>query len=79
MTELPLLDRSLVDGYLAVDDDTVIMTTRLLARLEGVFGGFSTGANVAAALNLLEESDEPISIAALACDSGLKYMSTDLY
>jgi len=34
---------------------------------------------VAAALNLLEESDEPISIAALACDSGLKYMSTDLY
>lgn len=79
MSELPLLDRSLVDGYLAVDDDTVIRTTRLLARLEGVFGGFSTGANVAAALNLLEESDEPISIAALACDSGLKYMSTDLY
>ena len=79
MAELPLLDRSLVNGYLKVDDETVIRTTRLLARLEGVFAGFSTGANVAAALVLLEESDRPISIAALACDSGLKYMSTDLF
>ena len=79
MDALPLLDRSLVDGYLTVDDDTVIETTRLLAQLEGVFAGFSTGANVAAALELLEDSEEPISVAALACDSGLKYLSTDLY
>ena len=79
MNELPLLDRSLVDGYLTVDDETVIRTTRLLARLEGVFAGFSTGANVAAALDLLKGSDRSISVAALACDSGLKYLSTDLY
>ncbi len=79
MKELPLLDRSLVDGYLTVDDETVIRTTRLLARLEGVFAGFSTGANVAAALDLLKGSDGSISVAALACDSGLKYLSTDLY
>ena len=79
MNELPLLDRSLVDGYLTVDDETVIRTTRLLAQLEGVFAGFSTGANVAAALDLLEGSDGSISVAALACDSGLKYLSTDLY
>jgi cysteine synthase A len=77
--ELPLLDRSLVDGYMTVDDETVIRTTRLLARLEGVFAGFSTGANVAAALEILKGSDGPISVAALACDSGLKYLSTDLY
>ena len=77
--ELPLLDRSLVDGYMTVDDETVIETTRLLAQLEGVFAGFSTGANVAAALELLEGSEDFLSVAALACDSGLKYMSTDLY
>ena len=79
MNELPLLDRSLVDGYLTVDDETAIRTTRLLARLEGVFAGFSTGANVAAALDLLEGSEGSISVAALACDSGMKYLSTDLY
>ncbi len=79
MAELPLLDRSLVNGYLKVDDETVIRTTRLLAQLEGVFAGFSTGANVAAALALLGESDSAISVAALACDSGLKYLSTDLF
>jgi len=34
---------------------------------------------VAAALDLLKGSDGSISVAALACDSGLKYLSTDLY
>jgi len=34
---------------------------------------------VAAALEILKGSDGPISVAALACDSGLKYLSTDLY
>ncbi len=77
--ELPLLDRSLVEGYLTVDDDEVIETTRMLARLEGVFAGFSTGANVAAALEVLGGSSNDCTVAALACDSGLKYLSTDLY
>ena len=71
--------RGAVLGGAFPDDDTVIETTRLLTQLEGVFAGFSTGANVAAALELSEDSEEPISVAALACDSGLKYLSTDLY
>lgn len=79
MKEPPLFDSSLVDGYLVVDDERAISTARLLARFEGVFAGFSTGANVAGALQLLERSDKLLSVAVLACDSGLKYLSTDLY
>ena len=50
-----------------------------LARLEGIFGGFSGGANVAAAARLLEGPARGKTAAVLICDSGLKYMSTDLY
>jgi cysteine synthase A len=53
--------------------------TRDLARLEGIFGGFSAGANVAAALKLLEGSMRGRTIAVIICDSGLKYLSTELW
>jgi hypothetical protein len=51
---LPLLDTALCDGYLQVDDEQAIKVARRLAKEEGVFAGFSTEANVAAALYLLE-------------------------
>jgi cysteine synthase A len=38
------------DGYLTVDSEEATEMTRLLARHEGVFSGFSGGANVAAAV-----------------------------
>jgi cysteine synthase A len=54
-------------------------TARRLAREEGIFAGFSTGANVAAALQLLRTREAGGTIVVLACDSGLKYLSTDLW
>ncbi|AUX34637.1 MULTISPECIES: pyridoxal-phosphate dependent enzyme [Sorangium] len=77
--ELPLLDRALCDGYLTVSDEEAIDAARRLARSEGIFGGFSTGANVAAAEKLLAGPHRGGTIVCLACDSGLKYLSTDLY
>ncbi|WP_437601643.1 pyridoxal-phosphate dependent enzyme [Sorangium sp. So ce590] len=77
--ELPLLDPALCDGYLAVNDDEAIAAARRLARVEGIFGGFSTGANVAAAEKLLAGPHRGETVVCLACDSGLKYLSTDLY
>jgi cysteine synthase len=50
-----------------------------LAEEEGVFGGFSSGARLAAAPRLLEGREEGATIAFLVCDSGLKYVSTDLF
>ena len=79
MAELPLLDRSLVTDYLQVADDDAIASARMIAAEEGLFAGFSTGAHLAAALQLLRERERGSTIAFLACDSGLKYLSTDLF
>ena len=77
MTDLRFVRPELVDGYLAVTDEEAMAVSRRLAREEGIFAGFSSGANVAAALQLLGRSCR--SVAVMVCDSGLKYMSTDLW
>ena len=79
MAELPLLEDVPVDGYLGVTDEEAIAVARRLAREEGVFGGFSSGAVVAAALQLLSGRHRGGSIAVVLADSGLKYLSTDLW
>ena len=52
---------------------------RRLAREEGIFGGVSTGLNVVAALRLAEELEPEQTVATVAVDTGLKYLSGDLY
>lgn len=79
MPELRFLNRQHVDGYLQVSEEEAITTARDLARKEGLFAGFSSGANVAAALRLLRGDLRGRTIAVLLCDSGLKYLSTDLW
>ena len=68
-----------VDGYIQISNEEAIDMSRRLAREEGIFAGFSSGANVAAALRLLEHKLEGKTIACLINDSGLKYLSTDLW
>jgi cysteine synthase len=79
MPDLPLIRREHVDGYLQVSDEEAIRVARRLAREEGLFAGFSSGANVAAALHLLQTTCAGATVAVLLCDSGLKYLSTDLW
>ncbi|MBI2300643.1 MAG: cysteine synthase family protein [Armatimonadetes bacterium] len=76
----PQWDPSLCNGSLAVTDDEAIAVARRLAAEEGLFVGFSSGANVAAAMRLLgstEPGSAPVVVTIL-CDTGLKYLSTDL-
>jgi cysteine synthase A len=47
-----VLDRSLIDDVVTVGNQTAFDTARQLAKLEGIPGGISTGANVAAALEV---------------------------
>ena len=79
MGELPQIDRALVDGCLQVSDDEAMEMARCLAKEEGLFAGFSSGANVAAALQLLRTTHRGQRIAILLPDSGLKYLSTELW
>ena len=79
VAELTLLEGVKADGYLAISGDEARRVAQALAREEGVFAGFSAGANVAAALRLLEGPEAGGNVAVVICDSGLKYLSTDLW
>jgi cysteine synthase len=70
---------SLIDGYLEVAEEEAIRAARDLAKFEGIFAGFSAGANLAAAIELLRTRERGGTVAILICDSGLKYLSTDLW
>jgi len=75
----PLWDPALVDEVLAVGTDEAKEMTRRLAREEALFAGTSTGANVVAALRVAGRLGPGATVVTLACDSGLKYLSTDVY
>ena len=79
MPDLKFLNRDHIDGFLRVSDSEAIACARRLAREEGIFGGFSAGANLAAALQLVEGPLRGKTVAMIVCDSGLKYLSTDLW
>jgi cysteine synthase A len=79
MRNLAMLQDCRIDGYLQVTDEEAISCARRLAAEEGIFAGFSSGANVAAALQLLQGDARGQTVVTLACDSGLKYLSTDLW
>lgn len=79
MTDLTLINQDHIDGYLQITDEAAMEMARRLAREEGIFAGFSSGANVAAAIQLLQTTSKGKTIAVLLPDSGLKYLSTDLW
>ncbi|MHA2247660.1 MAG: PLP-dependent cysteine synthase family protein [Candidatus Hodarchaeales archaeon] len=79
MSDLKYLKSIQVDGYIQITNDEAIEVSRRLAKEEGIFAGFSSGANVAAALQLLKGDLQGKTIVILLPDSGLKYLSTDLW
>ena len=50
MSSLSMLKKSKIDGYIQVSDQDAIECARRLAKEEGIFGGFSAGANIAGAV-----------------------------
>jgi cysteine synthase A len=52
---------------------------RQLAREEGLFAGTSSGANVVAAIRVAQRLGSGATVATILCDSGLRYLSTDVY
>ncbi|MDD4844530.1 MAG: cysteine synthase family protein [Anaerotignum sp.] len=77
--DLPKINKAHIDGYIQVNDEGVYQMTRDLARLEGTFVGISSGANVCAAIALLRGKEKGKTIVLTLNDSGLKYLSTDLF
>jgi cysteine synthase A len=75
----PLWDSSVVDEVIPVPTEEAKAMARRLAKEEGLFAGTSSGANVTAALKVAERLGPDAKIATLMVDSGLKYLSTDVY
>ena len=79
MADLAHLRGAALAGSVAVTGAEAADAARLLARHEGIFGGYSAGANLAGAIKLLQGPEAGGTIAFVVCDSGLKYLSTDLW
>jgi len=75
----PLLDDDLYDDVRTVPEAEGRAMARRLASEEGLFGGTSTGLNVAAAVEIAAERDPNDVVVTVACDTGLKYLDDDLF
>ncbi len=75
----PLWVPALVDEVVGVATDDAKGMARRLAREEALFAGTSSGANVVAALAVAERLGPGAKVVTLLADSGLKYLSTDVY
>ncbi len=75
----PHWDPSLVDEIIPVPTADAEVMARRLAREEGLFAGTSSGANVIGAIHVGLGLGPGARVATLLVDSGLKYLSTDVY
>ena len=75
----PLWDGSVVDRIEPVTTADAKEMARRLAREEALFAGTSSGANVVAAIRTAERLGRGRTVVTLLADSGLKYLSTDVY
>jgi cysteine synthase A len=75
----PLWEPNLVDDIVPVRTDDAKDMARRIAREEALFAGTSSGANVVAAIQIAQLLGPGAKVVTLMADSGLKYLSTDVY
>jgi cysteine synthase A len=75
----PLWEPNEVNEILTVTTEEAKAMARRLAREEGIFAGISSGANTVAAIRVAERLGPKATVATIMVDSGLRYLSTDLY
>jgi cysteine synthase A len=75
----PLWEPGLVNEIQTVSTGDAKAMARRLAREEGIFAGASTGANVVAAIRVAEQLGRGATVATLIVDSGLRYLTTDIF
>ena len=74
-----VLNRKVVDQIVLVDDVLARDTSRQLAQQEGIFAGISSGATLAAALQVVADAPDGSVLLAMLPDTGERYLSTFLF
>ena len=75
----PLWQPEIVNEIMTVSTEEAMTMARRLAKEEGIFAGTSTGANIVASLRVAERLGPQRTVATNIVDSGLRYLTTDLY
>jgi len=74
-----ILDRTVIDAIVQVDNDDAIAQAQALARREGILCGISSGAALAGALQIAKRPEfQAKRIVLILPDTGERYLSTDL-
>lgn len=73
-----IYDPSRVDRIMDVSEFEATEMTRKLAKVEGIFGGMSSGGGVSASIRLANELEEGL-IVCIICDRGDRYLSSGLF
>ncbi len=71
------LDVEMLDGVIKIGKDEAYEYTRRLARIEGIYGGISTGASLAAVAKKCEELSHGKKILTFNYDTGERYLSVE--
>ncbi len=75
----PLWKASIAEEIMTVSTEEATSMARQLASQEALFAGTSSGANVVAAIRMAKRLGSGHTVITLLVDSGLKYLTTDLY
>lgn len=73
-----IFDASAVDQIVDVSQGRAEVFMRRLAKEEGIFAGVSSGASIATAVDIAEANDG-VTVVAIICDRGDRYLSTGVY
>ncbi len=74
-----ILDRSIIDEIITVDDEDAFIQARRLGREEGIFCGISSGANIHAAISIAKRLGKGKKVVTVLPDTGERYLSTSLF
>jgi cysteine synthase len=74
-----VLNREVVDRIVLIDDVLARDTSRELAQQEGIFTGISSGATLAAAVQVAADAPPGSVLLAMLPDTGERYLSTFLF
>ncbi|MGM0397175.1 MAG: cysteine synthase A [Bacillota bacterium] len=74
-----IYDGNVVDGIIDMTDDRAMEGTIVLAQKNGILAGISSGANLAAAIQIAKEIGPGNRVVTVLPDTGERYLSTDVF